>query len=209
MTEDAAKPPSKRGGKRPGAGRPRKAADSRLSDDEMRLFVADVPPDTIESEAEKHARVTLMALVKVLLTSPSDAARITAAGAILDRGYGKPAVEIGGDAQQLALALPTSTPSRSTSVTLALALRDEARKYARLAVAALVKIRDFSRSESARVSAGKQILDRAFGTVGPARLPDDFRERPLGKKEAAARAAVAAGTGIYATPPPPGGRKDH
>jgi hypothetical protein len=34
-------------------------------------------------------------------------------------------------------------------------------------------------------------------------MPDEQRERPLGKKEEAQRAAEAAATGRYATPAPP------
>ena len=54
-----------------------------------------------------------------------------------------------------------------------------------------------------RVSASTAILERGLGTVGKARMPDEMRDRPLGKKEEAARAAEASATGRYATPPPP------
>jgi hypothetical protein len=78
----------------------------------------------------------------------------------------------------------------------------EARKYANLAIEVLRKIARTGRARR-RASASKALLDRGLGTVGKARMPDEQRERPLGKKEEAARAAEAAATGRYATPPPP------
>jgi hypothetical protein len=58
-------------------------------------------------------------------------------------------------------------------------------------------------SESAIASASKALLDRGLGTVGKARMPEEQRERPLGKKEELARAAEVAASGPYATPASP------
>jgi hypothetical protein len=118
------------------------------------------------------------------------------ANAILDRGYGKPAIEIAGDALLPFVMLPSA-------MTVTAEIRAEARNYANLAIEVLRRIAEFGQSESAAVSACKSILDRGFGTVGPAKLPDEFNERPLGKKEQALRAAALAGVGLYATPKPP------
>ena len=95
------------------------------------------------------------------------------------------------------MAAPALAASISSEV------RTEARKYANLAIEVLRKIADAGVSESARVTAAKSMLDRGLGTVAAARMPEEKRDQPLGKKEQAARAATAAATGRYATPPPP------
>lgn len=40
--------------------------------------------------AKEHAELALQTLVSIAQSSESDAARVSAASAILDRGYGKP-----------------------------------------------------------------------------------------------------------------------
>ncbi len=71
---------SRRGGKRPGAGRKRgvpvKATPRERND--------------IADQAKDYADVALQALVGIVRQGMSEAARVTAATALLDRGYGKP-----------------------------------------------------------------------------------------------------------------------
>ncbi len=64
------------GGKRAGAGRPA----GRVSEAKVRL----------SQLAREHSDVAFMALVDVCENGTSEAARITAAIALLDRGFGKP-----------------------------------------------------------------------------------------------------------------------
>ena len=83
-------------------------------------------------------------------------------------------------------------------------VRAQARKFAPIAIAVLQKIAKEGQSETAMAAASKALLDRGLGTVGKARMPDEQRDAPLGKKEQAHRAAQTAATGRFATPPPPG-----
>jgi hypothetical protein len=193
---------SRRGGARKGAGRKKKghAAPSAVAGLNLISALASAPPDEIDGVAQRHAKMAIEALVKQLIHGASEAAKVAAAKAILDRGYGKPAVEIGGDAAMLPFM-----EAPSVQVTLSAEIRAEARKYANLAIEALKKIADDGQSEAAKVSAATAILERGLGTVGKARMPDEIRDRPLGKKEEAARAAEASATGRYATPPAPKG----
>jgi hypothetical protein len=197
------KPKSGRGGKRPGAGRKPKGyvKPSALSELNRVAALASEPPKEIDGVAQQHARSAIEALVKLLFYGSSEAAKISAAKEILDRGYGKPAVEIGGDAAMLPLFMPIESAIRSESLTQD--IRAEARRYANLAVETLRKIAADGASETAIAAASKALLDRGLGTVGKARMPDEQRDRPLGKKEQAARAAEAAASGRYATPAPP------
>ena len=71
---------SKRGGRRPGAGR--KPGSKDRATIEQR--------GTLEALAREHTDTALHVLVQVAEASESDAARVSAANAILDRGYGKP-----------------------------------------------------------------------------------------------------------------------
>jgi len=193
-------PQSRRGGRRPGAGRKPKGyvKPSALSELNKVSALATEPPEEIDGVAQRYARDAVEALVKLLFYGSSEAAKITAAKEILDRGYGKPAVEIGGDAAvMLPFMAAPSAPSVSSDI------RSEARKYAKLAIEVLRKIAADGSSETAIAAASKALLDRGLGTVGKARMPDEQRDRPLGKKEEAARAAEAAATGRYATPPAP------
>ena len=82
-------PKSRRGGRRPGAGRPKGRTDlagfRQLKD--------------IEERAREHSDTALAALVAVAEQDESYAARVAAATALLDRGYGRPkqAVELSSD----------------------------------------------------------------------------------------------------------------
>lgn len=195
------KPKSNRGGRRPGAGRKPKGfvKPSAVSVLNRVAALATQPPDEIDGIAQQHAKLAIEALVKLLFYGSSEAAKITAAKEILDRGYGKPAVELGGDAAMLPFMMVPGPQVDS----LTASIRAEARRYANLAVEVLRKIAADGASETAIASASKAMLDRGLGTVGKARMPDEQRDRPLGKKEEAQRAAVAAATGKYATPPSP------
>lgn len=63
------------GGKRPGAGRPRGAVNKATAD--------------IKALAGKYTPDALSALVSIVKGSDSDAARVSAAKELLDRGHGK------------------------------------------------------------------------------------------------------------------------
>lgn len=203
MPETAAKPArdgSRRGGARPGAGRKKRglAEPTSLSELELKALLAEPSPEEIDGIAQRHADLAIETLARLMIYGSSESAKITAAKEILDRGYGKPAVEIGGDAAMLPFMMaPAVAPTLTSDV------RAAARKYAAVAVAVLRKITQDGQSETARAAASKALLDRGLGTVGKARMQDEQRERPLGKKEEAARAAEAAATGRFATPPPP------
>lgn len=183
------------GGKRAGAGRPARRGFT-IDQAEVDFLTSDAPPDYIEAPAQRHARLAISTLVKKMLGSKNEAARVAAANEILDRGYGKPAVDLGGDAM-LPFAMKPSQPTVSD------AMRAEARKHARLAIEILRLVVEIGRSESACVRAAKSLLDRALGAVGTAKVPPEMREGSQGKKEIAQRAAEEAATGRYATPPPP------
>lgn len=197
----------KHGGRRDGAGRKRKVVDPTFVDQAtVDLLIADVPPDQVEQPAQRHARKAVLALVKKMLNAGSESARVTAANGILDRGYGKPAVDIGGDAPTLFSQAPAAIVAGGLDA-VSLEVRIEARKYAHLAIEVLARIAEFGRSESASVSAASSLLNRGCGTVGTAKLPEELKETRLGKKEAAMVAANIAATGKYATPAPPGGKR--
>lgn len=69
-----------RGGKRPGAGRKPGSKDRATAEQGA----------TLAELAREHTSTALQVLVQVAQASESDAARVSAANAILDRGYGKP-----------------------------------------------------------------------------------------------------------------------
>lgn len=198
MTENS-KPKSLRGGKRPGAGRKKKqyAAPTALGDLDIRSLLSEAPPGEIDGAAQRHALTAIDNLVKRLRFGSSDAARVAAANAVLDRGYGKPADGIGGDAMLPFMTVATPHASFGSEI------RTEARKYANLAIEVLRRIAEFGQSESASVTAAKSLLDRGLGTVSTAKMPDQFGRKPLGKKEEQAQAAKVAATGRFATPAPP------
>lgn len=65
-----------RGGKRAGAGRPKGAVNRSTS--------------TLRDLAREHTEDALAVLVKIAKAGESEAARVSAANSLLDRGYGKP-----------------------------------------------------------------------------------------------------------------------
>lgn len=69
-----------RGGKRPGAGRP-KGSRNRATE---------AHKGTLEALARGHTMAALESLVSIARDGASESARVSAAVAILDRGYGKP-----------------------------------------------------------------------------------------------------------------------
>lgn len=71
---------SRRGGKRPGAGRPQGRKNKATAEQKL----------TLEELARSHTETALNVLIEVAQHGQSDAARVSAANAILDRGYGKP-----------------------------------------------------------------------------------------------------------------------
>ena len=70
---------AKRGGARPGAGRPKGGRD--LASGEQRA--------ALEELARSHTETAINVLVEIATTGTSESARVSAAGVILDRGYGK------------------------------------------------------------------------------------------------------------------------
>lgn len=201
-TAEAA-PKSKRGGRRPGAGRKAKGhkSSSALPEIDLEAALAAPAPDDIESTAQAYARGAIASLVKQLCHGKSETSKVNAANAILDRGYGKPSVEVGGLAQ-----LSLFGGIRPAAV-VGDEIRVEARKYANLAIEVLGAIATRGETESARVSASKSLLDRGVGTVQTARVPEGLAPKVLGKKEEAAIAARNAAAGKYAPPAAPGARR--
>lgn len=172
------------GGARPGAGRKKKGASSpsAIAPLDLRKALAEPAPAEVETVASKHARIAVEALYTELVAGVSDAARVAAANEILDRGWGKPTVESGGD---LTLPFFGTAPARE----LPSEIRGMCRHLTELAVQTLYKIATGSVSESARVSAAKSLLSRGLGAVAPARVPEDAGLRNLGKKAEAERSA--------------------
>jgi hypothetical protein len=72
-----------RGGYRNGAGRPTGSLNKTSSEHGQRL----------SKLAKAHTHDALLTLVDVANNGRSDAARVSAANALLDRGYGKPVVK--------------------------------------------------------------------------------------------------------------------
>ena len=198
---------TRRGGSRPGAGRKKQELRSptAINSVDLAAALALPPPSEIEAALAGRASRSIDGLVKIMLHGSSDPARISAAEEILDRGYGKPGVEIGGDSA--APLLPFFPPPPSSALAASTAdIREQARRYAILAITVLCKIAENSLSEQARVAAEKALVKRERGTVGVAKILDEQRNRPVGKKEEASRAAAAAATGRYATPASPSSR---
>jgi hypothetical protein len=73
-----------RGGKRPGAGRPQGALNRATESQRA----------TLSELARDHTEEAVAALVDVMRHGASESARIAAANAVLDRGYGKAAVNL-------------------------------------------------------------------------------------------------------------------
>jgi hypothetical protein len=74
-----------RGGKREGAGRPKGSVNETTK--------------TIREKAREHTDTALAVLVQIAQASESDAARVSAANALLDRGWGKPSQPVDGDGE--------------------------------------------------------------------------------------------------------------
>ncbi len=150
------------GGARPGAGRPRRTADVTVAPISTPAEAVNEPIENVETVAAAHAMNALAALVRQLTLGKSEPAKIVAANAILDRAFGRPSVDAGGDAMLPFQAAPSSG-------SMSAAARREARKHARVAIEALVTIASSGASESARVAAARSLLDRGVGTVGVAK----------------------------------------
>lgn len=71
---------SKRGGKRPGAGRTKGLLNRATKEHKA----------TLSDLARAHTAVALKALVSIATKGESESARVSAANALLDRAYGKP-----------------------------------------------------------------------------------------------------------------------
>jgi hypothetical protein len=194
---------SKRGGRRPGAGRKSREhrSPTALSEFDIRAALAAPIPEDIKDLAQQHAKPALAALFKVVTSGLSDPARISAAGVILDRAYGRPAINAGGDVAML--PLPGLEPEGTGA---AEEIRAAARGHATLCVECLLRICVGSQIEGARVAAARALLDRGMGVAALAKVPEDVTRAALGKRDQAVADARKAATGIYAPPPPPKGR---
>lgn len=197
MTDNAKTAKSGRGGKRIGAGRKKKNhhSPSSLSAIDIKALLEEPAPTDITSSAQQHSHMAIEALSKQMLYGASEAAKISAAKEILDRGYFKPSTDTGG--MQLTLF------GAGVSATEATEIRDHARKFANLAVAVLWKITTCGESESARVSAAKALIERHIGTAPIARVVDGGLPRSMGKKEEAQQVARNLAAGRFATREPP------
>jgi hypothetical protein len=85
-----------RGGKREGAGRPKGSVNETTK--------------TIREKAREHTDTALAVLVQIAQASDSDAARVSAANALLDRGWGKPTTVLAGDEDGGALVINICKP---------------------------------------------------------------------------------------------------
>lgn len=73
-----------RGGKRPGAGRPKGSRNVATKDS-----ITD-----LAAEARKASKTALDALIQIAKSGESESARVSAANAILDRAFGKPLTSV-------------------------------------------------------------------------------------------------------------------
>src|SRR5262245_58656861 len=133
MTPAASQAPVKsgRGGKRHGAGRKPKEQKppSALPDIDLAAALQAPPPDDIESVASSKAKKAIGLLVKVICYGKSEQAKVNACNTILDRGYGKPSTDAGGFPQLSLFPIGVNV-----DVALANDIRDEARRFANLAI---------------------------------------------------------------------------
>lgn len=206
---------TRRGGARidPATGKSLAGRKKRVETEPTSLTALDVAactsepaPDEIDGVAQRHAHTALAGLLRIALYGSSESARIACCNEILDRGYGKPAVEIGGDAASPMLPLmlaPDAAANAAATAGLTAQIRTEARKHALLVIEVLSRIATAGKSETARAAANKSLLVRGLGTVASARMPEEMSKQPVGKKEERARAAEIAATGKFATPAPP------
>lgn len=104
--------PGNVGGARPGAGRPKGAPNK--AGRELREL------------AQQYTETALAALVKIAKTGESESARVSAATALLDRGYGRPAQAIehsGPDGEAIQIGKATADAADFTSAISRLAAR--------------------------------------------------------------------------------------
>jgi hypothetical protein len=133
--------------------------------------------EEIDAVARRYATSAVDVLGKLLVSALSEAARVAAACAILDRGYGKPGVATGDEAQPVVRDQIPSTE-----------IATAARRFGCLAIAVLRKIAEHGTAERARVNAARALLDRGFGVVAATKAPP-------GLKATASAAAESAGVG--------------
>lgn len=87
---------SQRGGKREGAGRPKGARDKLTRE----------AGATLSEMARAHTDDALKTLAQIAVSGESEAARVSAANALLDRGYGKPSQSVDLSNSDNSLSLP-------------------------------------------------------------------------------------------------------
>jgi len=196
MTDEPQK--SKRGGSRPGAGRKKKGAvpASAVAGVDLRVALAAPAPTEIDSVVFPHIQAALDTLYREMIAGQSDSVRVVAANEILDRGWGKPTVEAGGDLMLPFFGSPAARMQPGE-------IRSSCRKLTYLAVEVLAKIAQNSQSESARITAARSLLSRGLGAVAPALIPKGEDLRSSGKKEQLQQAAEAAAAGHFAPCAPP------
>jgi hypothetical protein len=82
-----------RGGRREGAGRPKGSKDKKARS--APVIIASVEEKReLRAAAREYTDDALNTLAEICKTSDSDTARVSAANALLDRGYGKPLQQI-------------------------------------------------------------------------------------------------------------------
>jgi hypothetical protein len=77
-----------RGGRRPGAGRPRGRKNKRPPGNSITLEAS------VAELARQHTVDAIKSLASIALTGKSENARVSAATALLDRGYGRPPMQV-------------------------------------------------------------------------------------------------------------------
>lgn len=100
---------TQRGGKRPGAGRPKGARDKATREQGA----------TLGEMARAHTAAALKTLAAIAKSGESEAARVSAANALLDRGYGRPpqSLELSGpDGEPIALDLSMLSPDEKRAL---------------------------------------------------------------------------------------------
>lgn len=146
------------------------------------LVELDEAPEEIAPLAQRHSVMALESLVKQVRDGTSEASCVAAANVILDRGWGKPVVDVGGTGF---LPFLGRAPDRNAN----LELIARARRAAPMAVEKLRLIASEGQVESARVAAARSLIDRGLGIAAPAKI--DFDTPRLGKREQAILAANA------------------
>lgn len=86
-----------RGGKRPGAGRPKGSRSAATKNQIANL----------SEMAKMHSEAALNALVHIAQAGESEAARVSAANAILDRAFGKPQQAVDHTTNGDSIAMPS------------------------------------------------------------------------------------------------------